>query len=103
MGLGLRGGMESSSHLTGVRGQKLPFGKGLLLGCFTSCHYFLSVLLSGMNKVLLKNANPMIEEILALTMECSAVIKKIKVDLCFLIWKDLLVILLGGKEKCRTA
>lgn len=40
----------------------------------------------------------MIKEILVLTMECSAVIKKIKLHLCFLTWKDLLDILLRGKE-----
>lgn len=45
----------------------------------------------------------MIKEILVLTIECSAVIKKIKVNLCFLIWKDLLDILLREKESCRTA
>lgn len=38
------------------------------------------------------------------TMECSVVIKKIKkVNLCFLIWKDLLDILLVGKESSRIA
>lgn len=51
-----------------------------------------------MNTVLLKNANPMIKEILVLIMECSAVIKKIKVHQCFLIWKDLLAILLNEER-----
>ena len=93
------GGEESSSHLTAlIRAYNLSCGKGLLLGCLDYLPLFPLCSPSGMNKVLLKNANPVIKEILVLIMECSAVIKKISVHLCFLIWKDLLAILLS-KER----